>query len=55
MAEQGWHYLLGDHVGGLGRVVALADEVADLLAVHDEVDAVSGQHQEAVISVVQLQ
>lgn len=55
MPEQGWHYLLSDHVGSLGGVVALADGVADLLAVHDEVDAVGGQHQEAVVSVVQLQ
>lgn len=53
--EQRWHYLLSDHVGGLSRVVALADAVADLLAVHDEVDAVGGQDQEAVVCVVQLQ
>lgn len=63
-----WHYdngavvftaklrcLLSDHVGGLSRVVALADEVADLLAVHHEVDAVGGQDQEAVVRVLQLQ
>lgn len=42
-------------MGGLSRVVALADAVADLLAVHDEVDAVGGQDQEAVVCVVQLQ
>lgn len=53
--EQCWHYLLSDHVGGLSRVMALADEVADLLAVHYEVDAIGGQHQEAVVCVVQLQ
>lgn len=35
--------------------MALADEVADLLAVHYEVDAIGGQHQEAVICMVQLQ
>lgn len=35
--------------------MALADEVTDLLAVDNEVDAVGGQHQEAVICVVQLQ
>lgn len=35
--------------------MALADAVADLLAVHDEVDAVGGQDQEAVVRVVQLQ
>jgi len=34
--------------------VALVDDIADLLTVHDEVNAVGGQRQERVVGVVQL-
>lgn len=35
--------------------MALVDDITDLLAVHDEVDAVCGQCQERVMDVMQLE
>lgn len=35
-------------------IVTLVDDIADLLAVHNEVDAVCGQCQEGVVDVAQL-
>lgn len=35
--------------------MTLVDDVADLLAVHDEVDAVCGQSQKGVMDMMQLQ
>ena len=34
--------------------MTLVDDVADLLAVHNEVDAVSGECQEGVVDMMQL-
>lgn len=48
-------HLLSDDVGRLGGVVALVDDVTDLLVGHDEVDAIGGENQERVVSVLQLQ
>ncbi len=47
--------LLSNDVCRLGGVVALVDDVTDLLVGHDEVDAVGGENQERVVSVLQLQ
>jgi hypothetical protein len=35
--------------------VALVDDITDLLAVHDEVNAICGQRQERVVDVMQLE
>lgn len=34
--------------------MALVNDIADLLAVHNEVNAIGGQRQEGVVGVVQL-
>lgn len=39
---------------GLFRVVALVNDVTDLLTVHDEVDAISSECQESIMDVMQL-
>lgn len=48
-------HLLSDDVGGVCGVLALADDVADLLVAQQEVDAVGGQSQEGVVGVLDLQ
>lgn len=45
--------LVGYPLSGLFGVMTLVDDVADLLAVHDEVDAIRGQSQEGVVDVMQ--
>lgn len=45
---------LSDDVCGLRGVVTLIDDITDLLVCHDEVDAVSREDQERVVSVLQL-
>lgn len=57
VSSQSWStvaYLVGDSLRCLLWVVTLIDDVADLLAVHDEVNAVGGQRQEGVVNVGQL-
>lgn len=48
-------HLLSNDICRLGGVVALVDDVTDLLVGHDEVDAVGGENQERVVRVLQLQ
>ena len=48
------HCLLSNNVGSFSRIVALVDEVADLLTVHHEVNAICSKDQEAVICMMQL-
>lgn len=47
-------YLVRYSLSCLLGVVALVDDIADLLAIHNEVNAISGQRQERVMSMVQL-
>lgn len=47
-------YLVRYSLSRLFRVVALVDDIADFLAVHNEIDAVCGQSQESVVGMVQL-
>lgn len=47
-------HLVRYSLGGFLGVVALVNDIADLLAVHYEVDAIGGQRQEGVVGVVQL-
>lgn len=42
-------------MGSFSRIMALVNEVADLLTVHHEINTVCGKDQEAVICVMQLQ
>lgn len=53
--EKPWCYLLSNNVGSFGRIMALVNEVADLLTVHHEVNTVCSKDQEAVICMMQLQ
>lgn len=50
-----WHYLLGYNVGSLGRIMAVGNEVADILTVDYEVNTVCSKDQEAVVCMMQLQ
>ena len=47
-------YLVGDPIGGLFGIVALVDDVTDLLAVHAEVNSIRCQRQEGIVDVVKL-
>lgn len=48
------NYLLRYALCGLFRVITLVNDVTDLLTVHDEVDAISGECQKRVMDVMQL-
>lgn len=47
-------YLFRDPLGCLFGIMTLVNDIADLLTVHDEVDAISGERQEGVVHVMQL-
>lgn len=47
-------HLLRYALRSLFRVVTLVNDVTDLLTVHDEVDAISGECQKGVMDVMQL-
>ena len=46
--------LVGDEARGLAHALKGADDVDDLLVVHDVVDAVRGQDEEGVVTVTHL-
>lgn len=47
-------YLVRNSLSCLFGVMALVDDIADFLAIHNEVNAVCGQCQECVMDMVQL-
>lgn len=47
-------YLVRYSLSCLFGVVTLVDDIADLLAVHNEVNAICGQCQERVVGMMQL-
>lgn len=47
-------YLVRYSLSCLLRVIALVNDIADLLAIHNEVNAICGQCQERVMGMVQL-
>ena len=47
-------YLLGDELCRFCGVVALFDDITDLLVAQQEVDPIRGEHQEAVVPLVHL-
>lgn len=49
------HCLLSNNMGSFSRIMALVNEVADLLTVHYEVNTVRSKDQEAVVCMMQLQ
>ena len=48
-------YLLSDDISSLCGVLALADDITDLLVTEQEIDAIGGQSQEGVVGVMDLQ
>lgn len=48
-------YLLSDDISSLCGVLALVDDITDLLVTQQEVDAIGGQGQERVVGVLDLQ
>lgn len=49
------NYLLRNTTRCLLGVVTLVDDITNLLAVHDEVDAVCGEGEEGVVDMMQLE
>ena len=52
--KHGRFYLVRYSLSCLFGVMAQVDDIADLLAIHNKVDAICGQRQERVMDVMQL-